>query len=56
VAAAGDVEAPSGALLAAALGISALVLLIPFALKPGIDAAEQMQERVRVVWCGMNVV
>ena len=46
IAAAGDVEAPNGALIAAALGVSALVLLIPFALKPGIDAAEKMQERV----------
>lgn len=46
IAAAGDVEAPNGALIAAALGISALVLLIPFALRPGIDAAEKMQERV----------
>jgi hypothetical protein len=45
IAAAGDVEAPNGALIAAALGVSALVLLIPFALKPGIDAAEKMQER-----------
>lgn len=48
LAAAGDVEAPNGALIVAALGISAVVLLIPFALKPGIDAAEKMQERVRI--------
>lgn len=46
ISAAGDVEAPNGALIAAALGVSALVLLIPFALRPGIDAAEKMQERV----------
>jgi len=51
IAAAGDVEAPNGALIAAAIGISALVLLIPFALRPGIDAAEKMQERVRCVSC-----
>ena len=41
----GDVEAPNGALIVAAIGVSAAVLLVPFLLRPGIDAAEKMQER-----------
>lgn len=41
----GDVEAPNGALVVAAIGVSAAVLLVPFLLRPGIDAAEKMQER-----------
>lgn len=44
-AAPGTVEAPPVAIIIAAIGVSAGVLAIPFLLKPGIDAAEKMQER-----------
>lgn len=44
-AAPGTVEAPPVAIIVAAIGVSAGVLAIPFLLKPGIDAAEKMQER-----------
>lgn len=44
-AAPGTVEAPPVAIIVAAVGVSAGVLAIPFLLKPGIDAAEKMQER-----------
>ncbi len=44
-AAPGTVEAPPVAIIVAAVGVTAGVLAIPYLLKPGIDAAEKMQER-----------